>query len=156
MFIPGPSRQSTLLYAISSPASENSSYTSSVLNVEAIRVPFGRLNAFVPQSSLIPDGPSDVQQLGMPKSISDCETPANADVVPGVTFGLPIPSPRIMQARSLSESCAINSSIVFFPLFTSASFMPLSPVCGISAGRFAAIIASVSISFSGTGSLPSE
>ena len=53
---------------------------------------------------------------------------AKAEAVPAVTFGLPIPSPRIMHARSLSESCAMNSSIVWVPDLTSLSFIPLSPV----------------------------
>ena len=100
MFIPGPSRQSTLLAAISSPIKAKSSLVSSLLNEEAIIVPFGRLKAFVPQSSLMPDGPSEQQPAGMPKPLRFSDTPPNAEAVPAVTLGLPMPSPLIMQERS--------------------------------------------------------
>ena len=128
MFIPGPSRHSTLLRHISRPVYLKRSVMSSVLNVQAIIVPLGRLKALVPQSRRIPEGPSSQQAAGMPKPVSLSVTPPNAEAVPAVTRGLPIPSPRIMLARSLSPSCAMNSSRVFFPLRTSASFIPLSPV----------------------------
>lgn len=98
--MPGPNRQSTLLAIISSPVREKSSRISVRLNVQAIIVPFGRLNALVPQSRRMPDGPSSQQPHGMPRAVSSSETPPKAAAVPAVTFGLFMPSPRIMQDRS--------------------------------------------------------
>ena len=42
--------------------------------------------------------------FSIPKFFKFSETPPNALAVPGVTFGLPIPSPRIMQERSSSDN----------------------------------------------------
>ena len=78
-------------------------------------MPFGRLNAFVPQSRRIPEGPSSQQAQGIPFSRRLSDTPPNAAAVPAVTLGLPMPSPRIMQASSSSESCAVKSSSVALP-----------------------------------------
>ena len=152
MFIPGPKRQSTLFSAISKPVNSKSSVTSSGLNVEAIIVPFGRLKAFIPQSSRIPEGPSAQHTHGIPKLLRLSVTPPKAEAVPAVTFGLPMPSPRIIQARSLSESCAMNSSIVLLLYLTFLSFIPLSPVYGISAGRLSRRFLFSSASRSGTSS----
>ena len=78
----------------------NSSVMSGRSNVEASSVPLGRLNAFVPQSRRIPEGPSSQHAQGIPSAVSVSETPPNAAAVPAVTFGEPMPSPRIMQERS--------------------------------------------------------
>ena len=102
--MPGPKRQSTLLVIISSPMQTNSSSTSSLLKVAAIMVPMGRLNALVPQSKRMPEGPSSQQPQGIPNSVRLFATPPKAAAVPGVTLGLPIPSPRIMQERSSSDN----------------------------------------------------
>ncbi len=68
-------------------------------------------NAFVPQSIRIPDGPSAQHAAGIPKDRRDSVSPPNADAVPGVTFGLHIPSPRNRHIRSSSLSCPINISM---------------------------------------------
>ena len=104
MFIPGPKIMSILLYTSSSPRKEYSFFTSSGLNVHACKVPFGRLNACAPESSLKPLGPSVQQPHGIPLSVSDFEIPPKAAAVPGVTLGLPIPSPRTIHDKSSSES----------------------------------------------------
>ena len=135
MFIPGPSRQSTLFALISSPSIEKSSLTSSLLKVEAISVPFGRLKAFVPVSRRIPEGPSEQQPQGTPIFFSLSLTPPKAAAVPGVTFGEHIPSPRTRTFRSSSVSCAMKSSRLHLPFLTSKKLKPLSPVTGISFGR---------------------
>ena len=130
--MPGPKSASILLESISIPRYVYSSSTISTLNVDARHVPLGRENAFLPESSLIPEGPSVQQSVGTPFSLSSLVMPPKAAAVPRVTLGLPIPSPLIMRQRSSSVSWATNSSMVFLPCFTSASLMPLSPVWGIS------------------------
>ena len=65
------------------------------------------LNAFAPLSRRIPEGPSSQQPIGRPVLRRLSLIPPNAAAVPGVTFELPIPSPRTMQARSSSLSCAM-------------------------------------------------
>ena len=81
-----------------------SSSTNGVLNVHPKDVPFGRENAFVPQSIRIPDGPSAQQAAGTPNACKLSVIPPNAAAVPGVTFPLHIPSPRNMLIKSSSES----------------------------------------------------
>ena len=93
---------------ISRPIREKSSCTSGLLNVDAMSVPFGRLNAFVPVSRRIPDGPSEQQPQGTPKFLRLSETPPNAAAVPGVTFGEHIPSPRTRQLRSAHEAVEVG------------------------------------------------
>ena len=104
MFIPGPRRQSILLSFISIPVKVKSSVISSGLNVQAIKVPFGILNAFTPLSRRKPEGPSSQQPQGIPNSARCLFTPPNAAAVPSVTFKLPIPSPRTIQHKSSSVS----------------------------------------------------
>ena len=91
------------------------------MNVQASKVPPGRLNALVPQSIRRPDGPSVQQPAGMPKYVRFGVRPPKAAAVPGVTFGLDMPSPFTMWHKSRSDSCARNSSIETMPRFTSSS-----------------------------------
>ena len=72
--------------------------------MQARSVPLGRLKAFFPESSLMPEGPSEQQPQGIPKFLSSFEIPPKAAAVPAVTLGLPIPSPLIMAERSSSDS----------------------------------------------------
>ena len=58
----------------------------SLLNEHPHRVPFGSENAFIPESSLIPDGPSSQHTDGILCAIKLGDTPANADAVPAVTI----------------------------------------------------------------------
>ena len=124
IFIPGPRRASILFFTISIPVKEYSFSTSAVLKVLASSVPLGRLNAFMPLSSRIPDGPSEQQPQGMPKCASSSDTPPKAAAVPGVTFGLPIPSPRMIQLKSSSLNCATKASMDTLPSFTSIRRYP--------------------------------
>ena len=107
-------------------------------------MPFGSENAFIPESSLIPDGPSSQHTDGILCAIKFGDTPANADAVPAVTRELPIPSPRTKHARSSSSNCAINSSMVALPSLTSRSVIPLSPVTGISSGSSCSLLSYIS------------
>ena len=131
MFNPGPSNASTRFLRNSSPVISYNFFTSSKLNVHPSDVPFGSENAFVPQSSRSPEGPSVVHAAGIPNPRSDSVSPPNAEPVPGVTFGLHIPSPRKSIIRSSSDNCAINSSMVILSWYTSANLYPLSPVYSI-------------------------
>ena len=119
MLIPGPSRASTLLRLNSRLVMLYSSSTSSSLNVQPRRVPFGREKAFVPTSNLSPDGPSVVQAAGIPKALKLSVRPPKAEPVPGVTFGEDMPSPLNKLAKSSLESWAINSSSEILLLYTS-------------------------------------
>ena len=122
------------LYFISAPKYSKSSSISSSLNVAPSNVPIGSKNALVPQSILIPEGPSAQQSAGISNLSSEGVSPPNAAAVPGVTFILHIPSPLIRHIRSSSESCPINLSISIFPSATSLRVYPSSPVRGISSG----------------------
>ena len=128
MFIPGPRRESILFRRSSLPVISYNAPTSSTLKVQPREVPFGRENAFVPQSIRIPDGPSEQQPTGIPSAVRPSVTPPKAAAVPAVTFGLHIPSPRNIAIRSSSLICAINSSMETFLSSTSTSLYPLSPV----------------------------
>ena len=128
MLRPGPSSVSMRFFLSSRPCIANSSSFSSSLNVQASSVPFGRLNAIEPQSMRMPEGPSEQQAVGMPKSSRFCVTPPNAPPVPAVTFGEFMPSPRMRQMRSSFGICAMNSSRPALPSNTSPSLRPLSPL----------------------------
>ena len=143
---------STSLLTISMPNQVKSSSFNSSLKEHARHVPFGIANAFLPLSIRIPDGPSSQHSVGTPMAFSSFVIPPYAAAVPVVTFGLPMPSPRMMSERSSSESCAMNSSSVFFPFFTSASLIPRSPVCSISFGRRSILVSRWFTLRSGTGS----
>ena len=120
MFNPGPSNVSTRFNRSSSPVISYNWRTSSQLNVHPSSVPFGRENAFVPQSIRIPDGPSDAHSAGILNFLKDGVSPANAAAVPGVTFGLHMPSPRNSIIRSSSDNCATNVSMEIFLSYTSS------------------------------------
>ena len=117
--------------------------------MHASKVPLGINVAFAPVSIRIPDGPSVPQATGIPNSSRDSVTPPNAQPVPPVTLGLFIPSPIAIHAKSSSENCATKSSIEFSPFLTFISFMPLSPVQGISTGRLSAILLLMSSAYAG-------
>ena len=121
MFIPGPSSISILFLRNSLPCISYSFSVSSVLKLQAISVPLGFENALVPQSILIPDGPSEQPAIGIPNPLSSSVTPPMAPAIPDVTLGEHIPSPRVIYIRSLSDSCAMKSSIDTFPSATSES-----------------------------------
>ena len=154
MFIPGPNIVSIRLYFISAPKYSKSSSISSSLKVAPSNVPIGSKNALVPQSILIPDGPSAQQSAGIPNLSSDGVRPPNAAAVPGVTFILHIPSPLIRHMRSSSESCPINVSISIFPFATSLSESPSSPVNNISSGISLSILSERLMVLKGTFSNP--
>ncbi len=137
MFIPGPKRESILFSRSSHPAISKSALLRGRLKVHPRAVPLGMENAFVPQSIRIPEGPSEQPAAGIPSFKSPSLTPPKAAAMPGVTRGLHMPSPLNMVISSSSLICATNSSMDALPSRTSTSCQPLSPVKGISAGRFA-------------------
>ena len=149
---PGPRSVSTRFLRCSLPCMAKSSSFSFSLKVQASKVPFGRLNAMVPQSIRMPEGPSAQQAVGIPKLTRFSVTPPNAPAVPAVTFGEFMPSPRIRQMRSSSESCATKSSSSALPSNTSPSLMPLSPVYGFAGFNAAALRTAISYSRCGAGS----
>ena len=75
IFIPGPRILSILLLTISRPVNEYIFCTSAGSKVHASIVPLGRLNAFIPQSIRIPEGPSAQQPQGIPIAARCFDTP---------------------------------------------------------------------------------
>ena len=152
ILMPGPKRVSILFFRSSMPSISYSSSTSSGSKVQASKVPFGRLNATVPQSIRMPEGPSEQQAMGIPNLFSPSVTPPKAAAVPGVTFGEHMPSPRVIQIRSSSDNCVRNCSNVIFPSDTSASFQPRSPAYSLCVGLSLRILSARSIVRKGTSS----
>ena len=150
--MPGPKSVSILFFRSSMPSISYSSSTSSGSKVQASKVPLGRAYAMVPQSIRIPEGPSEQQAIGIPNLFSPSVTPPKAAAVPGVTFGEHIPSPRVIQIRSLSDNCVRNCSNVIFPSDTSASFQPRSPAYSLFVGLSLRILSARSIVRKGTSS----
>ena len=152
ILMPGPKSVSILFFRSSMPSISYSSSTSSGSKVQASKVPLGRAYAMVPQSIRIPEGPSEQQAIGIPNFFSPSVTPPKAAAVPGVTFGEHMPSPRVIQIRSSSDSCVRNCSNVIFPSDTSASFQPRSPAYSLFVGLSLRILSARSIVRKGTSS----
>ena len=117
MFIAGASQTEMLFSFTSRAAARPTSFTSFGFQVEASIVAQGHAVVYTPHSGAMrsPAGPSAVITFGTPYS----GRLPNPNVLATPVFGCPPSS----STRSLSDSCAKNSSRVTCPSATSSSFV---------------------------------